>query len=145
MKQRGRKSAAELSVVGVSTSITRIPPPKHLSKKASVTWRKVMASKSSEMIDPEAYPILIEYCRTVEQADNIAAQLEKFDPSWLKADGGLKRFNKLLTMQARASATMTSIAVKLRLTPSTRIRADAAARIVGRASGTQKPWDDKTK
>ncbi len=100
----------------------------------------VMASRSSEMIEPEAYPVLVEYCRSIEQADLIADQIEAFDMDWLKEDDGLKRYDKLLAMQDRLTKVITSCAVKLRLTPSTRFHSATAGRVGEKVGGARKPW-----
>ena len=143
MKQRGRKSSAELSVASIST-IKRIPPPQHLSKEAATTWRAIMSLSSSEMIQPEAYPILVEYCRSIEQADLLAVEIGQCEPAWLKDDEGLKRFNTLLAMMERLTRAILSCAVKLRLTPSTRFHSETAARISSKASQEHKPWETRT-
>ena len=140
MKQRGRQSAASLSVAASSNIVKLPPPPKHLTEAAGDTWRMVMASRSSEMIEPEAYPVLVEYCRSIEQADKIASEIGRFDASWLTDDDGLKRYDKLLAMQDRLTKVITSTAVKLRLTPSTRFDSGTAGRVGAKKGGTQKPW-----
>lgn len=141
MKQRGRKSAAQLSVAAV-TDLTQIPPPpEHITEVQGEVWRMVMASDAGTMIHTEAYPVLVEYCRSIEKADMLAKQIEKFDPNWIADDEGLRRYDKLLSMQDRLSRTITSLGVKLRITPSTRYQANTAARKVGTAGSGRKPWD----
>ena len=102
-----------------------------------------MASRSAEMIEPEAYPVLVEYCRSIEKADFIALELERFDMSWLADDEGLKRYDKLLSMQDRLTKVITSCAVKLRLTPSTRFHSGTAGRVGEKQTGTRKPWQSE--
>ena len=72
----------------------------------------------------------------------IASEIERWKLEWLQdEDGdGLKRYDKLLAMQERSARIIASYAVKLRLTPSTRIRSETAATIASKASGTV-PWD----
>lgn len=140
MKQRGRKSTAELSVASTSNIVKLPPPPKHLSEKSGEVWRMVMASRSSEMIEPEAYPVLVEYCRSIERADMMAKEIESFNLSWIAEDDGLKRYDKLLSMQDRLSKVIMSCAVKLRLTPSTRFDSNTASRVGAKSAGTKKPW-----
>jgi hypothetical protein len=141
MKKRGRKSAAELSVVAPSISIKQIPPPKYLTEKCAETWRMIMASRTARMINPEAYPLLVEYCRSIEQSNILALEIEQCDPHWLKGDDGLKRYDKLLSMQERLARLIASCAVKLRLTPSTRFHSETAGRIAGESHQGNKPWD----
>lgn len=140
MKQRGRKSAAELSVV--ASTLTQAPePPGHLNERQSEIWDLVMNSKIAKLIDVEAYPVLVEYCRSIEKADIIANEINRFNPDGLKDDAGLRRYDKLLNMQDRLTKTIVSAAVKLRITPSTRYQANTAGRLDTTGAGNKKPWD----
>jgi len=86
--------------------------------------------------------VLIEYARAVEQADQIAEQVSAFDPAWLRAEGGLERRSALLRIQDQVARRVASLAVKLKLTPSSRYRHDRAAVITGNSkSGIAPPWD----
>jgi len=94
------------------------------------------------MLSPEMAPLLIEFCRAVSRSAIIAQQAEAFDPEWLTADGGLERWDRLLRMADRAAGRVASLAVKLRLSPSTRYRADRASVIADKPGvGLQRPWD----
>lgn len=135
---RGRKSQAELAVAQV-TELSQIPrPAKHLTPAQADVWRMVMASRSAEMIEPEAYPVLVEYCRLIVTANRVSEQIEKFDPDWLDDDDGLKRWGFLVDKQDKVAGRISSVAVKLRLTPSTRFDSGTASR-VGKKS-MRKPW-----
>jgi phage terminase small subunit len=135
---RGRKSQAELAVAPVA-ELSQIPrPPKHLTTAQADVWRMVMASRSAEMVEPEAYPVLVEYCRLVVTSNQIAEQLARFDPDWIADEDGLKRYGFLVDKQDKIAGRVSSLAVKLRLTPSTRFDSGTAAR-VGKKS-TRKPW-----
>ena len=139
MGARGRTSQASLTVASIS-ELAKIPlPPTNLTKDQGEIWRLVMASRSAEMIEPEAYPVLVEYCRSIVQANILAKEIEKFDSSWAADDEGLRRWDKLLAMQDRLSKAITSLSVKLRLTPSTRFHSGTAAR-VGNKKTSKKPW-----
>ena len=141
MGSRGRKSVAELTVSNVVPLKSFPPPPGHLSRAQQETWRLVIASRAGDMIAPEAFPVLAEYCRWVENADQVAAAMNKFKPGWAKTDEGLARWSKLQAMQERASRTVASLAVKLRLPPSTRVHPERAGTI--ERKGVQpKPWED---
>ncbi len=129
MIQRGRKSGASLALVGdEASSPARLPvPPEHLTDEQGLIWRTVMASPISTVIRPEAYPILEEYCRASVNARRIAALIEQV------SEDDLDSFDRLLNMQARAQRAMSSLAEKLRLTPSTvkngEVKAGKALRI----------------
>lgn len=57
---------------------------------------------------------------------------------WLADDDGFKRYERLVALQDKIAGRISSVAVKLRLTPSTRFDSGTAAR-VGQKS-TRKPW-----
>ena len=140
MRQRGRKSAAALSVVPMP-ELRRLPdPPGTLSPQQSAIWRSVMSTVAADLIGEEAFPVLVEYCRAVVLADQIAEQLNEFNASWLADDDGLKRWNLLTQMQARVQATIGSLGGKLRINPSSRIRAENAGTISKRGGAKRKPW-----
>jgi hypothetical protein len=135
---RGRKSAAQLSVV-VPLRRGRKEPPKNLTEAQAAVWREVMGSTIGQYIGPEAYPMLIEYCRWVECSDQIAEALKQYKPEWLRSPKGIARWNGLIMMAERASRSVNTFAVKLRIPPSTR---EHRAK-VGRDSTRIKsePWD----
>ncbi|MGL4477384.1 MAG: hypothetical protein ACRCVK_03965 [Aeromonas veronii] len=130
MIQRGRKSGAALALVSeTERSPARLPePPEHMTDEQGLIWRTVMASPIAAVIRPEAHPILEEYCRAAVNARRIATLIEGLDD-----DSSIEDFDKLLNMQARAQRAMSSLAEKLRLTPSTvkngEVKAGKALRI----------------
>ena len=145
MGTRGRKSAASLEVLPIATgklpAVGKFPePPAYLTPEQDDVWRVVIASRGGDLIQPESYPVLVEYCRAVCAANQIAAQLDNFDPSWSSDDEGLKRWDKMLAMQDRLSRNVASLAAKLRLTPSSRVQAISAGRNADKGA-KKKPWE----
>ncbi len=142
MAQRGRKSAASVAVAVVDEKIDAFPsPPSYLNPEQDEVWRTVIASRGGDLIAPESYPVLVEYCRAVIGSNQVAAQLDSFSPEWAKDDEGLKRWDKLLAMQDRLAKTVASLAAKLRLTPSSRVQAISAGRNADKGQ-KRKPWED---
>jgi len=143
MQQRGRKSGAALALAQVA-ELRRIPdPPGHLTEEQSAVWRLTMSSVAGDMIGTEAHPVLVEYCRAVVLADQIAVQLNAFNTGWLAEDEALKRWDKLAAMQARATATVAALSGKLRISPSSRIRPENAGVMAKRAGSKPKPWQSE--
>ena len=139
MIQRGRKSGAALTVASMA-ELRKLPdPPEQLTAEQSDIWRIVVASRAGDFIDPEAFPVLVEYCRAVVMADQIAEQLAKFDRDWLADDEGLKRWDRLAGMQARAQGVVASLGGKLRINPSSRVHKDVAGRNAAKGA-KRKPW-----
>ena len=140
MLQRGRKSGASLTVAATS-ELRKLPdPPGQLTPEQGEIWRMVIASRAGDFIDPEAFPVLVEYCRAVVMADQIAEQLAMFDPAWLADDDGLKRWDRLSGMQNRVQGTIASLGGKLCINPSTRVHKDTAGRNAARGA-KRKPWE----
>lgn len=141
MATRGRKSAASLAVAEPVQELQKLPePPSYLTPEQEDVWRLVVASRGGDLIAPESFPVLVEYCRAVISANQVAAQLDAFDPEWAKDDEGLKRWDKLLAMQDRLAGKVASLAGKLRLTPSSRVQAVSAGRNADKGA-KRKPWE----
>jgi len=145
MKKRGRPSTQSKTVAPVLRFSRKLPePPPQLSPRAAETWRAVVASPAGDLLSVEAFPVLIEYARAVEQSDMLAAQVANFDPAWLSAEGGLERWGALLRLQDQVARRVASLAVKLKLTPSSRLRHDRAATIISNSnSGVLPPWEPR--
>lgn len=141
MAQRGRKSAASLSVAVIDQELSKLPePPAYLSPEQDDIWRVVISSRGGDLVAPEAFPVLVEYCRAVTSANQVASQLDAFSPAWASDDEGLKRWDKLLAMQDRLAKTIASLGAKLRLTPSSRVQAISAGRNADKGA-KRKPWE----
>lgn len=140
MATRGRKSAASLAVAAPVSELQRLAePPSYLTPEQDDIWRLVVASRGGDLIAPESFPVLVEYCRAVTSANQVAAQLDAFDQSWASDEEGLKRWDKLLAMQDRLAGKVASLAGKLRLTPSSRVQAISAGRHADKGE-KRKPW-----
>jgi len=140
MATRGRPSAASLAISPEPQELQKLAePPSYLSPEQEDVWRLVVASRGGDLIAPEAFPVLVEYCRAVISANQVAAQLDAFDQSWASEDDGLKRWDKLLAMQDRLAGKVASLAGKLRLTPSSRVQAISAGRHADKGAKL-KPW-----
>ena len=141
MATRGRRSAAALAVAEPVQELQKLPePPSYLTPEQEDVWRLVVASRGGDLIAPESFRVLVEYCRQVISANQVAAQLDAFDPEWAKEDEGLKRWDKLLAMQDRLAGKVASLAGKLRLTPSSRVQAISAGRNADKGA-KRKPWE----
>ena len=136
-----RKSKAELSVAPVTVARVIPKPPTHLTSAQGEVWRLVMASAAGEYIATEAYPVLVEYCRAVVEADRIAAEVDRFNPEWSRESDGLKQWKTLHAMQDTAARRVTNIATRLRIPPSSRIHQRTAGSAAARHNPGRRPWD----
>lgn len=141
MGTRGRKSAASLAIASVASDVSRLPEaPSYLTPEQEDIWRLIVASRGGDLIAPEAFPVLVEYCRSVTASNQVAAQLDAFDPGWACDEEGLKRWDKLLAMQDRLAGKIASLAGKLRLTPSSRMQPISAGRNAAKGAKLR-PWE----
>lgn len=141
MAKRGKPSADSRSI----RPVVKLPqqfaePPACLTPHQAETWRMVISTPTGDMIGPECFGLLVEYCRCVERADQVAAQLDQFRPEWASDDDGLRRWDRLLAMSDRLAARIALLATKLRATPSTRYRASKAA-LLAEKTNKPKPWE----
>ena len=134
---RGRKSASEMAIRPV-IGFERLPPaPAEMPKSQADIWDLVVKTPSFQLIGEEAYPVLTEYCRAVDTANKIANQINEFDIEWAKEDDGLKRWEKLLKLQAMMMARIGDLSLKLRIAPSSKTHRD----VDPKRDGKRKPWE----
>lgn len=141
MGSRGRKSGAELALAPVVQLRPLPEPPQGLTPAQAEVWRMVIASRAGDMIKPEAFPVLVEYCRWVCNAAEVSEQLAGVKPAWWRSKDGLALIERLRKLQEQATRMVNSCAVKLRLPPSTRTHPEKAGRAAMRGEKL-KPWED---
>jgi hypothetical protein len=74
MRQRGRKSAASLTVIGSSgiETVQRPEPPAELSEEQAAEWQAMVNRLSADWFPRETWPLLVQYCRHVVSARRVA-------------------------------------------------------------------------
>jgi hypothetical protein len=132
MGTRGRKSAADLSVIsagGVSTT-SRPKPPSELTTEQADEWRAIVNHLSADRFPREMHGLLSGYCRHivalrhVGQLIDAAEQADELD---------IGEYDRLLKMQERESRCIASLAVRLGIAQTT-IKDT-------KRSVTKKPWE----
>ena len=143
MKQRGRQSAAALSVVmpGGIEAVTRANAPDTLTEEQGMLWREIISTKPADWFGPETYPLLQAYCKAVSDYQRISALVDSFDLSCLADDDDMKRFDKLTVIQDRLAKSMAMLATKMRLAQQSKY----CDKTAGRADRTHKkrPWESE--
>jgi hypothetical protein len=143
--KRGRKSRAELEmtdsvIVDVSQRIPP-PPPSELNDAQAQVWRDAVASMPGNWLQRGAHALLVEYTRHVCRSRLLEQQIALFDTEWIRADGGLERFDRLLGMAERETKALTACARALRLTPQAQMHPRSAGRLINNLpSGVESPW-----
>ena len=138
MDRPGRISAASLSVLAVGPA-RLLAPPAGMPEIQAAVWAATVASKPADWFGPDSIPILTAYVKAVDTHRIVCAEMDEFDPEWLKTDDGLRRYDKLTQIQDRAAKQLTTLATKMRLTQQSRYVPHAAARADARVSAAR-PW-----
>ena len=117
MRQRGRPSAEalEIEAMMMPTSIDRTArqkPPHDLSDEACEIWVSVVNSEPADWFSPATVPLLAQFCRHCVQARFVAELIEKTTNNKKATIGDL---DKLFKMQQRETATIMTLATKMRL------------------------------
>jgi hypothetical protein len=135
-----RKSAASLAIVREVGPVVRLMPPAGLSAWERGLWLDVVNGKPAEWFAAEHEPLLRQYVKHAATARVLQAQIDEFDPEWLKDDDGLRRYDRLLSAHEREGRAMTSIATKMRLTQQSQYGARAASTASDSTGSGRKPW-----
>lgn len=117
MLQRGRKSAAALSVVTDFERVERLKPPVGLSEGEQALFRQVIAECAADHFTASDAPLLVAYVQSVLLS------------RWAFKELGEDRENYRVWQQA--ARTMATLATKLRLCPHSRTDPKTIARRAG--------------
>ena len=138
MKQRGRKSAANLEVITVDGSPDQLQPPDHLSADERQRFTEIIANCDARHFRPSDTTLL---CRFVE-ADALAERAAKELRKHPVVKG---RPSPWLAVQEKSVRALTALAIRLRLSPQGRIDAKAMGRREPRLRITPWEWDPPEK
>ena len=136
MKQRGRKSAAELAVIsssGIST-VRRPEPPIELTDEQSREWTAIVNRLPAEWFPRETYAMLAQYCRHVITARRIGQLVEHME---ISESFDIDEYDKLLKMQEREGRALSSLATRMRITQQTTYDKSKKKPLQGK-----KPWEE---
>ena len=125
MKQRGKKSAASLSVVQAAAP-QRPAAPDDLLPSEKEVFAAIVGARSVSFFDDASIPLLVEYCRLMTQVNLLGQQLNDFLPEWLLTDEGVKRYKNLTAIRDQGQGRMIALARSLRLTQQSRYVPDSA-------------------
>ena len=139
MKQRGRKSSAELAVVRPLS--TEMPdPPASYSDDQAATWCSILASKPADWWDAGTLPLLDAYVRAIAEHARISELLERMHP--LEGMDEFKDYDAMQRTQDRLASQMARLATKMRLSQQSKYGARGADGAAARASSKGKPWEN---
>jgi hypothetical protein len=148
MAQRGRGSAAALTLVGSVESIPRQRAPAELTDEQAAVWNRVTASQPADHFKKDE-DNLVQYCRHVIEARDIAGTIRMLNnkasiAEMSRAEGtsplavilsATKTLDNWLKMQERESRAIAALATKMRITQ------QATTNHRGNKIESKKPWD----
>jgi hypothetical protein len=139
MAERGRKSAASLSVVAGRID-GRPAAPVALTRPQAEIWERTVANEAADVFKTAALQqLLTEYCRHVVSAKKLAGMVEAMERLPEMSGDDLGDYDKLLKMRDRETKAIADKATKLRLTNQARYTPQAAATAAKKAT-ERKPW-----
>ena len=138
MKQRGRKSAAELAVV-TPLPVRLLAAPADLSTEEAEVWGRVVATKPHDWWDAGSIPLLAQYCRAVVQAELVSMLVTQVGSAMLTDASKLGEYKELRKIQAGLSGEITTLARSMRLTQQARYNAKNSDTANRKANGSR-PW-----
>jgi len=134
MKQKGRKSGAEMATTATVTRIEGPPkPPGDLPLEAAQVWREVTASRPPGWWNAANLPLLEHYCRFVAQFRQVSRAIDL-----LSLPDDLDEYRKLTRLQDILAGRVATLATKQRLTQ----QAVTDSRAAGRAEQRGQPRVD---
>jgi hypothetical protein len=137
MRQRGRKSAASLTVIpstGIE-SVRRPDPPAELTEEQAEEWQAVVNRLPADWFPRETQQLLVQYCRHVVCARRVAQLIARAEA---EDEFDIKYYARLLRMQETEGRAISSLATRMRMTQHATVK-HAQAR---KPSMVKKPWDE---
>jgi hypothetical protein len=120
MAQRGRKSAADLSIV-TSFQAQRPPAPDHLSDTEKREWQALTGTMPVDWFPRECHGALAALCRHTCRSRVLGEQISAIQDKCLKTEDGIRVLDKLLAMLERETRCIAALSRSMRLTQQTRI------------------------
>jgi phage terminase small subunit len=115
MQQRGRKSAAALSVVRVDGSSEKLRPRANCSAAVRAIFNEICAQLPSDHFRPTDAPLLEQYCQAIALARQAFEQLEVEGP----VIAG--RTSPWIVVLEKAHRSSVALSMRLRLSPQQRV------------------------
>ena len=133
MEQRGRGPGGTAGVIELRK---RPPAPEYLTPDQKLTWRRTVDACPVDWFPTETHDVLVEYCQAVEASRKIALREQSMD----FATADIDDLKVIRTMAIKESASISSLATKLRITNQARFDPASAGRKT-RDGGAKKPWE----
>jgi hypothetical protein len=144
MKQRGKRSSAELAIQPAALSNRSLPPPKEMNEREKAVWKDIVGSVGADWFSRESHIMLQTLCSIQTSLSDVRMALREFDSGLPHDREGFKRYKELAGLRGRLAMQLCSLQTKLRLTISSRKDSDLAREQARRhaARPVLAPWND---
>ena len=138
MGQRGKKSAASLSVVKPSsiTAVARPDAPHDLAEDEAQVWLSVVNRMPADWFPTETHGLLDAYCRHAASVKHISELVDDLRNGKHQSEQWLQDYNKLMTMRERESRAMSALATRMRISQQAQYNHKKTT-----GSSVKKPWE----
>lgn len=135
MGARGRRSTADLAVIGASgiETVRRPEPPADLTDEQAAEWRAVVNRLPADWFPRETHGLLAQYCRHVVAGRRIQQLVSSIEA---EKDFDLVAYDRALKMQERESRCIASLATRMRISQQSKFDKQKK-----RGTLTAKPWE----
>jgi hypothetical protein len=131
----------------------RPSPPARLDARERAIWTKITRTLTADWIAPEAEPMLVELCRHIRIADDLAADLEHArgavdairkapEPDAEALAEATREYRAILRAHGYQSERIGNLGTKLRLTPQSRYQPERARIAAAKVLEGPEPWND---
>lgn len=106
--------SAAAQAIAVPIPVAKLEPPPELGAEAAAMWRGIVDRLPADWLSADHGPLLEQFCNHATYARWLAAKIDK------ALQGGLsdsKALGQLLKLHALESERLTSLAIRLRLSP----------------------------
>lgn len=136
--KRGPKSTEDRMTVVAATGQRMEPPLGVLTEKQVELWRGIVDSLPADFFRPGDSPLLVAYCKAYSFWLQASEDME-VNGITITDDKGRRQANPAHSILVTQASAMAQLAVKLRLSPSSRISAQKAGTGAGQPTGNR-PW-----
>lgn len=143
MAQRGRKSAARLSVVaGTIHGQTRPKPPADLPERQAKLWRDIVESEPIDLFKTVSSQLMLrELVRYADTSDTLAIALNEMSSDDLSDPESIRHYGELLRMRDTATKQIAALATKLRISNQAKYLPNTVARATRDLTVGKRPWE----
>ncbi|MBB5456895.1 P27 family phage terminase small subunit [Paraburkholderia sp. Cpub6] len=122
-----------------------LPPPKTMSAEGKKVWREIVNSAPTDYFTAADSSLLAAYVAHAVMRERATAILDAEGPLIRIGRNRTPAVHPAVRIQAVAAGVMAALAVKLRLSKSSRTPRDAASTQMNAPRTARKPWDSGTK